>query len=321
MTHTQTCERDLLWGLIWCQSPLGKVACRWRSWLEQCRESKQRQQHCEKLISVCRGNTWQSILPSSHICHTPLCCPTMSACVSSYLSLKKKEGKDFVSSSLSLHFLAVGPRLSPSGLGGVTPGREKRWEQDCVVIISDKQFLCLVSKENVGDVVRTVRSRTQGSGIFFSDLCDQYCVQSVLPSLVQVKDEEEFISEVGKLMRGGEGYWRGEKGGTGAQICDQGVDSLVGRGEEGQKVSDWTSILGAKILESRSHSLCTSTLSPAGGSQTSTGPDREAEKHKEHVSNRSQIRFIYTVWLRGMAAGQTLWLMKSCGAIDRKPKA
>lgn len=40
----------------------------------------------------------------------------------------------------------------------------------------------------------------------------------VLPSLVEVEEEEEFISEVGKLMRGGYGYRSGEKGGTGAQI-------------------------------------------------------------------------------------------------------
>lgn len=41
---------------------------------------------------------------------------------------------------------------------------------------------------------------------------------SVLPSLVEVEDEEELISEAGKLMRGGEVSRRGEKGGTGAQI-------------------------------------------------------------------------------------------------------
>lgn len=59
-------------------------------------------------------------------------------------------------------------------------------------------------------------------------------VWSVLPSLVEIEEEEEFIPEVGKLMRGGEGHRSEEKGGTGAQICDQRVHSLVGRGEEGR---------------------------------------------------------------------------------------
>lgn len=45
-----------------------------------------------------------------------------------------------------------------------------------------------------------------------------YRVWTVLPSLAQVEEEEELISEVRKLMRGGDGYRRGEKGGTGAQI-------------------------------------------------------------------------------------------------------
>lgn len=40
----------------------------------------------------------------------------------------------------------------------------------------------------------------------------------VLPSLVEVEEEEQLISEAGKLMRGGEGPRGGEKGGTGAQI-------------------------------------------------------------------------------------------------------
>lgn len=43
-------------------------------------------------------------------------------------------------------------------------------------------------------------------------------VCSVLPSLVEVEEEEELVSEAGKLMRGGEGCRKGEKGGTGAQV-------------------------------------------------------------------------------------------------------
>lgn len=57
----------------------------------------------------------------------------------------------------------------------------------------------------------------------------------VLPSLVEVEEEEELISEAGKLMRGGEGPRRVEKGGAGAQIRDQRVHSLAWRGEEGEK--------------------------------------------------------------------------------------
>lgn len=68
------------------------------------------------------------------------------------------EKNSFVLSSLSLYFLAVGPRVSSSGLSCVTP------------------------------------------------------------SLVEVEEEKELISEAGELMRGGEGSSGGEKGGTGAQI-------------------------------------------------------------------------------------------------------
>lgn len=49
---------------------------------------------------------------------------------------EKKEEEELVSSSLSLQFLAVGPRLSPSGLGDVTPGRDTRWKQDFIAAIS-----------------------------------------------------------------------------------------------------------------------------------------------------------------------------------------
>lgn len=42
----------------------------------------------------------------------------------------KKEGKEFVLSSLSLLFLAVGPRLSPSGFGCKTPGRDRSWKKN-----------------------------------------------------------------------------------------------------------------------------------------------------------------------------------------------
>lgn len=44
------------------------------------------------------------------------------------------------------------------------------------------------------------------------------CPQCETPSLVEVEEEQELISEAGKLMRGREGSRRGEKGGTGAQV-------------------------------------------------------------------------------------------------------
>lgn len=53
----------------------------------------------------------------------------------------------------------------------------------------------------------------------------------VLPSLVEVEEEEELVSEAGELMRWREGSRGGEKGGTGAQIWDQGVHSLVEKRE------------------------------------------------------------------------------------------
>lgn len=49
----------------------------------------------------------------------------------------------------------------------------------------------------------------------------------ILPSLVEVEEEEQLVSEAGKLMRGGEGSGGGEKGGTGADIRYQRVHSLV----------------------------------------------------------------------------------------------
>ena len=57
----------------------------------------------------------------------------------------------------------------------------------------------------------------------------------VLPSLVEVEEEQQLISEAGELMGGGEGSGGGEKGGAGAQIWDQRVHSLVERGEEGER--------------------------------------------------------------------------------------
>lgn len=51
-------------------------------------------------------------------------------------------------------------------------------------------------------------------------------VRSVIPSLVEVEEEEEFISEAGELVRGGEGCGGGEEGGAGAEVCDHGVHSL-----------------------------------------------------------------------------------------------
>lgn len=50
-------------------------------------------------------------------------------------------------------------------------------------------------------------------------------VRSVIPSLVEVEEEEEFISEAGELVRG-EGCGGEEEGGAGAEICDHGVHSL-----------------------------------------------------------------------------------------------
>lgn len=52
-------------------------------------------------------------------------------------------------------------------------------------------------------------------------------MRCVIPSLVEVEEEEEFISEAGELVRGGEGCGGGEEGGAGAEICDHGVHSLV----------------------------------------------------------------------------------------------
>lgn len=49
----------------------------------------------------------------------------------------------------------------------------------------------------------------------------------IVPSLVEVEKEEKLISEAGKLMRGREGSRGGKKGGTGAQIWNQRVDSLL----------------------------------------------------------------------------------------------
>lgn len=44
------------------------------------------------------------------------------------------------------------------------------------------------------------------------------CVRRVSPSLVEVEEEEELISEAGELVRGAEGSRGGEEGGTGAQV-------------------------------------------------------------------------------------------------------
>lgn len=40
--------------------------------------------------------------------------------------ISEKGETQVVFPSLSLQFLVVGPRLSPSGLGGITPGRKMR---------------------------------------------------------------------------------------------------------------------------------------------------------------------------------------------------
>ncbi len=62
------------------------------------------------------------------------------------------------------------------------------------------------------------------TGVLESHSVYMFCVNvfcsiaCVLPSLVEVEEEEELISEAGKLMRGGEGPRKGEKGGTGTQI-------------------------------------------------------------------------------------------------------
>lgn len=58
-----------------------------------------------------------------------------------------------------------------------------------------------------------------------------FCALQYVPSLVEVQEEEQFVPEAGKLMRGGERCRGGEEGGAAAQIWDQRVDSLVRRGE------------------------------------------------------------------------------------------
>lgn len=134
--------------------------------------------------------------------------------------------------------------------------------------VTQKSFECK-TKKTVVDVLKTVSSSTSPlycivffvrSGLprdtwsqtleshsvymfsvyFMCMFCSIVCVV-FLPSLVEVEEEEKFISEAGELMRGGEGSRRGEKGGTGAQIWDQRVHSLVERqrGEEGGR-EQWT---------------------------------------------------------------------------------
>lgn len=57
---------------------------------------------------------------------------------------------------------------------------------------------------------------------------------SVIPSLVEVEEEEDFIPEAGELMGRGEGCeGGGEKGGAGAKVCDDGVRPLVAGEESG----------------------------------------------------------------------------------------
>lgn len=76
--------------------------------------------------------------------------------------------------------------------------------------------------------------------------CSLMC--AVLPLLPEADEEEEFISEVGELMRGGDTKGRREKGGTGAQVCDQSVRPLLDgwrrREEQEKKFTD-----GNKYLE------------------------------------------------------------------------
>lgn len=57
---------------------------------------------------------------------------------------------------------------------------------------------------------------------------------SVIPSLVEVEEEEDFIPEAGELMGRGEGCGGGEKGGAGAKVGDDSVRPLVA-GEESRR--------------------------------------------------------------------------------------
>lgn len=70
----------------------------------------------------------------------------------------------------------------------------------------------------VAKASKPASSSTEGLQVF--------CKLCVIPSLVEVQEEQDFISEAGKVMRRGDGY--GEKGGNEAQICDQCVHSLEG---------------------------------------------------------------------------------------------
>lgn len=128
----------------------------------------------------------------------------------------------FLFDSVSLDFLALWPRLPSCVLGGVTPGEEMKQQHTRV-----REFMSEWASESV-----------------VINVC------GVPPSLVEVQEEEELVSEAGEVMRRGDGKGRGEKGGAGAHICDQRVRPLVGswrRGEEQEeklteaKTNNWSS--------------------------------------------------------------------------------
>lgn len=58
----------------------------------------------------------------------------------------------------------------------------------------------------------------------------------------------------------------------------------------------WLQNVWLWLSQSEPHSLCTLTLSPAGGSQSSTDPDRRVEKHKQDVSETVHM-LVYSVWI------------------------
>lgn len=124
----------------------------------------------------------------------------------------------FVFASVSLDLLALCPRLSPSGPGGVTAAEE--------------------------------RKQQRGEGLPRLSSCSSVC--GVLPSLAEEGEEEELVPEEGQLMGRGEGKGRGEKRGAGAQVCDHSVHPLFGsRGRAG----GWKSqMFGTAAAEKR---VCT----------------------------------------------------------------
>lgn len=197
----------------------------------------------------------------------------------------------------------MGPRLSPSGLGGVTPGREKRRKQDRVVFISDTQFPCLANKEDVGDV--------------WLILCG----------------ECPTVAGTGKGRRGLHLWSRKADGGRRRSLKwgkrrHRSTDLWSGCWLPGGERRGRTKSYGLNLaLRSEDPgelvplTLYINTVPCRWLTDFNWSRQRGGETQGARVRNRSRTHFIYTVWMTSMAAGQTLWLMKSCGAIDRKPKA